>query len=158
MAWNLLDISALRSIELFHDVSDDALAQILSVASTDRYPEGTFVFREQDEGEALYFILEGSVRIAKAIGGVGEESLAVLDAGASFGEMALLDPNSKRSTDAIAATDCHLGKISSADFAGILDGDLELANEFLASFVITLTKRLRNSNERIAFFAASNSL
>lgn len=153
MAWNLLDISALRTIELFDGVSDDALVEILSVSTTDRYQTGQIIFREGDTGEALYFILDGSVRISKDIHGVGEEALAILPKGASFGEMALLDPQSERSAHAIADTDCHLGLIRRDDFNELLENDLELAREFLSSFVTTLTRRLRESNEKIAFFA-----
>ncbi len=156
MAWNLLDISALRSIELFDKVSDDALVEILSVASTTRYRQGEVLFREGEPGEALFFILDGAVRISKDIHGIGEEALAILNAGSSFGEMALLDPDTQRSAHAIADTDCHVGKINRGNFEALLKTDVELANEFLSSFVLTLTRRLRDSNEKIAFFALND--
>jgi CRP/FNR family transcriptional regulator, cyclic AMP receptor protein len=156
MAWNLLDISALRSIELFDNVSDDALVEILSVASTDRYGKGEVLFQEGEPGEALFFILEGAVRISKDIHGIGEEALAILKAGSSFGEMALLDPATKRSAHAIADTECHIGKINRDDFSALLDADVKLANEFLSSFVLTLARRLRDSNEKVAFFALND--
>ena len=59
------------------------------------------LFREGDPGDAMYVVLDGKVRISKMIPGVGEEALMILERGAFFGEMALID-NLPRSADARA--------------------------------------------------------
>lgn len=156
MAWQLLDISLLRKVHLFHRVSDEALTDLLTITHTSRPEASTLIFSEGDPGDALYVILDGEVRISKDIPGIGEEALAFLSAGSYFGEMALLDKDAERSANAIAGTDCHLGIIPRDDFLELMSTNHEMASEILWSFVATLSDRLRASNEKIAFFALSN--
>jgi CRP-like cAMP-binding protein len=51
----------------------------------------------------MFVIAEGKVRISKSVPGIGEEALAILEAGRYFGEMAVIE-DSPRSADAIART------------------------------------------------------
>ncbi|MFU8806613.1 MAG: cyclic nucleotide-binding domain-containing protein [Bradymonadaceae bacterium] len=156
MSWKFLDISMLRDVDLFQNVGDRALNEVLAITSIVRLSHGDSIFREGEKGDALYIILEGEVRISKDIHGVGEEALAFLPAGSYFGEMALLDSTSERSAHAIAGDECSLAKIDRSQFVELLQSDKDLASEILWSFVNTLSRRLRESNEKIAFFAMSN--
>ncbi|MBA2664026.1 MAG: cyclic nucleotide-binding domain-containing protein [Bradymonadaceae bacterium] len=156
MSWKFLEISLLRDIDLFHKLGDRALNEVLAITSIERPKMGDLIFEEGSVGDALYIILDGEVRISKDIHGIGEEALAFLTAGSYFGEMALLEDASKRSANAIAGDSCMLGKIDRASFMGLLERDKQLAFEILWSFVNTLSRRLRESNEKIAFFALSN--
>ena len=156
MSWNLIDLSRLRKIELFEHVSDDALAELVAITKTPRYKPGDLIFRKGDPGDALCFVLEGKVRISTDIDGVGEEALAFLEQGDSFGEMALLEADAERSAHAIAGSDCQLGIIPRSEFLELMDSDPAMANEILWSFVTTLAARLRRSNEKLEFFALSH--
>ena len=104
----------------------------------------------------MYLILSGEVRISKDIPGVGEEALAFLKEGSYFGEMALLGEESPRSANAIASGIVQLAKLDRKDFLELIDRDKEVGVEILWSFVNTLSNRLRESNDKIAFFAMSN--
>jgi CRP/FNR family transcriptional regulator, cyclic AMP receptor protein len=156
VSWNLLDIAMLKKLDIFQNVSDRALEEILAITTITRPRYGDLIFREGEKGDALYIILEGEVRISKDIHGVGEEALAFLNAGSYFGEMALLDENSERSAHAIADDSCQLARIDRDQFMELLQKDKDLAVEILWSFVGTLSRRLRESNDKIAFFAMSN--
>lgn len=156
MSWNLRDISTLRNIDLFHHVSDDALAGLMAVTRTRRVEPGDIIFHQGDEGDALYFILDGEVRISTDVHDVGEEALAFLEPGACFGEGALFADDPVRSAHAIAGTNCHLGIIPRDDFLDLMDDDAELAADVLRSFVTTLYDRLRETNEKLAFFALND--
>lgn len=153
MSWNLLDISTLRDIDLFNHVSDDALVEVLSITQTRRYKAREEIFRQGDPGDALYFILDGEVRISTDVHEVGEEALAHLGDGSCFGEMGLIEADVTRSAHATASTDAHLGIIPREDFLKLMIDDAELARDVLWSFVRTLSGRLRNTNEKVAFFA-----
>ena len=87
MGWKFLDISRLRDIELFEGLSDRALGDILGLTTMVEVAGAEHIFDEGDPGDAMYFILDGQVRISKHIPGVGEEALAFLEEGAYFGEM-----------------------------------------------------------------------
>jgi len=67
---------------------------------------GEYLFREKDRGDEMYLIKGGKIRITKEMGGE-EKPLAVLNEGAFFGEMAIID-NKSRSASAIAEEDTEL--------------------------------------------------
>jgi CRP-like cAMP-binding protein len=93
------------------------------------------------------------VRISKFIQNIGEEALAVLKAGDYFGEMALIE-NFPRSAHAIANTDIEVLAIDKTDLDKILIMDRELGYKLLWTFTRTLSKRLRETNEKMAGFLA----
>lgn len=70
------------------------------------FKKNEVVFNDQDEGDGMYFIDTGRVKIVKKVGDT-EGVLAILSAGDFFGEMALITGN-KRTATALALTDCKL--------------------------------------------------
>ena len=156
MSWNFLDMSMLREVELFRGLSDEALIEIMPLTNILEHNPGHVIFREGDMGDALFMILSGEVRISKNIHGVGEEALAFLKEGSYFGEMALVGAESPRSASAICQARTEMAKLTRADFLELLDRNPKVGVEILWSFVTTLSHRLRESNERMAFFAMSN--
>lgn len=156
MAWKFLDISLLREIDLFNSLSDRALGELIPLTSTIDAKPGAVIFSEGEIGDAMYMILSGEVRISKNIPGVGEEALAFLKEGSYFGEMSLVGKESERSASAICAESTELAKLTRADFVQLIEDDKEVGVEVLWAFVNTLSARLRESNDKIAFFAMSN--
>jgi len=156
VGWKFLDISVLREIDIFKGLSEEALVEIIPLTSIVEYKAGEIIFREKEMGDALFLILSGEVRISKDIHGVGEEALAFLKEGSYFGEMALVGEETPRSAAAIAGDHCELAKLEREDFLELLNTNTKVGVEILWSFVSTLSTRLRESNEKIAFFAMSN--
>lgn len=156
MGWTYLDTSILRGIGLFENVSERGLQELLVLMTTHDHKAGRPIFKEGEPGDALYLILKGEVRISKLIPGVGEEALAFLPAGSCFGEMALVEGRLARSASAIANSDCDLAKLSREDFLNLLKRDKELGMDLLWGFVQMLSRRLRDSNDKVAFLAMSN--
>ena len=113
------------------------------------------MFAEGSVGDKVYLILEGKVRISRSVPGVGEEALAVLGPGEYFGEMALID-DFTRSADARIHESCRLFVIAKAELEQLLFVDRDLAYELLWNFVRTLSNRLRESNDKMTFLAASS--
>ncbi|MCG8458761.1 MAG: cyclic nucleotide-binding domain-containing protein, partial [Holophagales bacterium] len=68
-------------------LSGAELQTLANFSNTKRYPGGTYLFHEGDEGKEMYVVLEGKVMISKFIPGGGEEALAILQRGDFFGEM-----------------------------------------------------------------------
>ena len=156
MGWKYLDISLLTSIDIFGHLSQEHLFIIMEAMGTERLRPGQAVFQEGDEGDALYLILEGEVRISKDIHGVGEEALAILAAGSYFGEMALIEERNTRSAAAIVNEPVLLARLERRAFLELLEGNKDLAIEILWGFLRTMSRRLRDSNDRVAFFAMNN--
>lgn len=146
-------IDFLKKVHLFETLSVHELEKIEKISAIEAFAKDSVVFKEGDLGDRCYVITNGDVRISKFIPNIGEEALAVLKPGDCFGEMALID-NFPRSAHAIANTDVAVLTISKTDMEKILLMDRELGYKLLWAFTKTLSKRLRETNEKLAGFLA----
>ncbi len=108
-----------------------------------KIPAGTALFREGDQGEEMYIIQSGKVKISKRIRGV-EKTLATLEKGEFFGEMAVLN-DKPRSATAEAIEDCQMIVIDRATFDTLIRGNAEIA----VRFIKRLADRLRETNDQM---------
>jgi len=146
-------IQHLKKVHLFETLLEPELAKIGKICKTEQAAKDAVLFKEGDEGDRCFIILAGEVRISKFIPNIGEEALAVLKPGDYFGEMALID-NFPRSAHAIANTGVELLSLSKTELDKILIMDRELGYKLLWAFTKTLSKRLRETNEKMATFLA----
>ncbi|MGH7361708.1 MAG: cyclic nucleotide-binding domain-containing protein [Candidatus Methylomirabilales bacterium] len=137
----------LREIPLFRECRYADLARLAAICDEKIHRKGSVIFREGDAGDALYAVLDGTVRISKLTPKGGEEAMAFLEEGGHFGEMALLDEG-PRSATAIAHTKCRLLVIRKSAFLDLLK-DEALASQLLLVFCRTLSHRLRETTDRI---------
>ncbi len=156
MSWKFLDISVLGKVGMFAALDSEALSEIMPLISIIEVQPGRAVFSEGDSGDALFLILSGEVRISKNIHGVGEEALAFLKEGACFGEMALVGEELPRSATAVAEKPSELARLARKDFIELINRRPDIGVPILWSFATILSNRLRDSNDRVAFFAMSN--
>ncbi|HMI91392.1 MAG TPA: cyclic nucleotide-binding domain-containing protein [Polyangiales bacterium] len=145
---------ALASMNLFQGISSEGLDRIAAIAGEESHGLSSYVFREGEMGDKLYLILDGKVRISRELPGMGEEALAVLGPGESFGEMSLID-DTPRSADARVHERCRLLVITREAFEDLLFVHKDLAYEILWNFVKTLSGRLREANDKMAFMTVS---
>ena len=108
-----------------------------------KIPAGTVLFREGDQGEEMYILQAGKVKISKRIRGV-EKTLATLDKGEFFGEMAILN-DKPRSATAETIEDCDMLVIDRKTFEALIRGNAEIA----VRFIKRLADRLRETNEQM---------
>lgn len=146
-------VDLLRNVAIFKDLEPDELAQVADVCRPEAFVSGAYIFKEGEQGNRLYLIIEGEVRISRNVPGSGEEALAVLKPGSLFGEMAVFD-RSERSTDAISNGGTKVLTIARADFEMLLDLNRELAYKVLWACVRLLSARLRNTNDSLRSFLA----
>jgi CRP/FNR family transcriptional regulator, cyclic AMP receptor protein len=146
-------IEHLKKISLFEGLTEHELGKIEKIARNETFAKHAVIFKEGDPGDRCYIIMTGEVRISKFIPNIGEEALAVLKAGDYFGEMALID-NFPRSAHAIANTDAELLAINKTDLDKVLILDRDLGYKLLWAFTKTLSRRLRETNEKMAGFLA----
>lgn len=150
-----MDLDLLKKVSLFEGLAPHQLAKVGALLVEREVPAGEHIFREGESGTDFFVVLGGKVRISKVVPGVGEEALAILDPGAYFGEMALVD-DTPRSADALAHLSCKLGVFRRDDFDQLMFMDKEIAYSVLWTFVRTLSTRLRETNDKIkGFFALS---
>jgi CRP-like cAMP-binding protein len=148
-------VDLLSKVNIFSGLQPNHLRRIAALGLEELHPANALVFSEGTQGDKVYLILSGSIRISRNVPGMGEEALAVLRAGTYFGEMALID-DFPRSADARAHEDCRLFVIRKEDLADLLFVDRDLAYDLLWSFVRTLAGRLRETNDKMTFLAVTN--
>jgi CRP/FNR family cyclic AMP-dependent transcriptional regulator len=141
----------LKKINLFSSLTDDELEEIEKICVKETFAKDTIMFLEGDPGNKCYVIVKGEVRISKMIPNIGEEALAVLKTGDYFGEMALID-NFPRSAHAIANTGIEVLTVTKEDLDKVLVRDREMGYKLLWVFTQTLSRRLREMNEKMAGF------
>jgi CRP/FNR family transcriptional regulator, cyclic AMP receptor protein len=146
-------LEILKKVYLFESLSVHELEKIEKISRMEAFGKDSMIFKEGEPGDRCYVITNGDVRISKFIPNIGEEALAVLKPGDFFGEMALID-NFPRSAHAIANTDVAVLAISKTDLDKILIMDRELGYKLLWAFTKTLSKRLRETNEKLTGFLA----
>ena len=104
------------------------------------FKKNEVIFDDQDEGNEMYFIDTGRIKIVKKTGDT-EGILAILNAGDFFGEMALITGN-KRTATALALTDCKLRVMDKKTF----DSNLENDKAFTKTMLETLAHRLEETD------------
>jgi CRP/FNR family cyclic AMP-dependent transcriptional regulator len=147
-------IEALGKVELFRGLAVRGLERVASICSEETYAANHVLFQEGDAGDKLYVIVDGKTRISRRVPGMGEEALAVLGPGSSFGEMALID-EVPRSADAIVHERCKLLVVSKEALQDLMFLDKELAYEVLWNTVRILSRRLRETNDKMTFMSIS---
>ena len=137
----------LTNAALFADTPENVLASIVPIMKEESFQTGDVIFQKGDLGTALYVIDAGEVSILD-----GETQLARFSRGDFFGELALLDAET-RSATAEAATDLRLLRLDQDDFFDLM----EERSEVLRSIVRSLSGRIRRQNKLLANKSVSQS-
>ena len=140
----------LKKTILFKDLSTFELIKVNKLTRTKHLQPDEVIFREGTVGDTLFIIKKGSVRVSKLDDGKQEKVLAILNAGDHFGEIALVD-HQTRSATIIANEETELIQIKDEDFNRLLEEDKEIALKFYRTFVKVLCSRLRDTNESLTF-------
>lgn len=141
----MIDIELLRSTELFAELSDDALARVVTSATSRSLRRGDVVFEEGAVPEHLYVVEDGRIAIAsKSIDG-RESVFALMERGELFGEMGLLD-GLGRSAEARALEASQITQIPYQPVREVFQENPEL----LWGVVALLAGRLRSMDSALA--------
>jgi CRP/FNR family transcriptional regulator, cyclic AMP receptor protein len=127
--------------ELLADVPDDALRTLLSVARRRTFAKNEVVFHRGDPADSLQLISKGrfSVQIATPLGDIA--TLSVRGPGDSFGELALLGPESARSATVSALEPGETHSVYRGDFERIRR-EFPAVNDVLAGILADHLRRL----------------
>lgn len=150
-------VALLRSLELFDQHPKERLEALAGYLEPVAAGDGELIFAEGTEGDGLYFIVSGRVRVSKKLGGGGEKDLASLGTGDCLGEMALLE-SVKRSASAYAVGPAALLRLKRDDLDRWLKADSALAMEFFSELVQVQSRRLRRTSSEVALLYDLSSL
>jgi len=134
----------LATIPLFSGLQREELAKFGELTRERSYPKGSVILFQDDPGDSLFVLRQGRVKVV-LIGEDGREViLGVLEPGAHFGELALID-DQPRSAHVIAMDDAQLLILRREDFRRRVE-----ANPTVAWALLTeLSRRLRRADQKI---------
>jgi putative ABC transport system ATP-binding protein len=105
----------LRQSEVFSGLTTGTLSNIAEKMRRERYPAGTVIIRQGDEGDKFYLIKSGEVDVFENLGQPSEKRLATLSKGQPFGETALLK-DEPRNASVVARTDVQVYTLDKPNF------------------------------------------
>jgi CRP/FNR family transcriptional regulator, cyclic AMP receptor protein len=137
-----MTLEALRSVPLFAALDDAAARSLRDLLQVRRAAAGTQLFRAGDDGDAMFLIEGGRVRIHIEDEDGDDLTLADIGDGDFFGEMAILD-GKPRSAHATVSQDADLGVLSREDFHRFVRANPDVAVKMMGA----ITERLRRTDE-----------
>jgi len=139
------DESVIRSAPLFSALNDEEAASLRASMTQVKVSKGHTLFKEGDEGDRLYVVLEGKLKLGTTSIDGRENLLSILGPGEMFGELSLFDPEPRTAT-ATAVTDAKLLALAHDQVIGLITRHPQASLELLRR----LAQRLRKSNEILA--------
>ena len=136
----------LRRVKILSEMNDQQLGRFAQFMEVQQARQFHDVVKQGEQGDAMFLILEGELRVRQMIGGK-ETVLATLGAGEFFGDISLFD-HGPRSADVVANIPGVLLKVSAVNFARLTQEAPDLATPFLIAIAKTLTARIRADNKR----------
>jgi CRP/FNR family transcriptional regulator, cyclic AMP receptor protein len=129
-------ILLLKNSDIFKNCGEVELIEIATICSEMQVDKNVTLFKKGDNGNCMYFIYLGTVSIHD-----GEHQLATLSDNEIFGELSLLDSET-RSASVTTLTDCVFLKIEQEAFYDVV----AVNTDILKGIMRTLCKRLREQD------------
>jgi len=138
----------LRNVPLFAMLQEHQLALLTSVVSRRSFPRGTTIMAAGDATDSLYIVISGRLKVMMSDDEGREVILSMLGPDEYFGEMGLIDDNT-RSASVISVEPCELLVLAKRDFRKCLSENFEMALTVMRGLV----KRLREADRKIGSLA-----
>ena len=137
--------NVLREAPLFAALDDGAAAALMASTVEKRLAKGQELFHEGEQGDQMFVVTEGKVKLGHTSADGRESLLAILGPGELLGELSLFDPGPRTAT-ATALTDATFVAVGHSALRPWLAGRPEVAEALLQA----LAQRLRRTNEAMA--------
>lgn len=148
-----MDVNELKLIPLFSEMREEDLQQIINMSVRQVYKKDNMVLIEEEIGSTMFIILSGRVKISRISDEGREVILSILVDGDFFGEMAILDGQT-RSANAVTLEDTEMMIIRRENFLQILHDHPQVAINLLKE----LAHRLRRSDSQIKSLSLQNAM
>ncbi|MEP7018160.1 MAG: Crp/Fnr family transcriptional regulator [Actinomycetota bacterium] len=140
-----MDIDVVRKAPLFAALNDESARALMESMTSSHLERSDILFREGEQGDRLYVIGEGKIKLGRSSVDGRENLLAILGPGEMFGELSLFDPGPRTAT-ATAIAETQLIALGHED----LDSFLLSRPAVAANLLAALARRLRRTNEALA--------
>jgi len=150
------DLHCYKKIFIFQDLEEGELQLVLQLAEPRFFPEKSIIIQEGAPGDSMYIMGTGEVNITKRLTLTLDQDLPKekrmirlkAEDGVSFGEMALLEQDS-RSATVTALSDCHLLELRRDDFLGFIRQHSVTGCKILLRLAQLLSRFLRKTDQDV---------
>lgn len=139
-----MNFSILETVPIFSELEQGELEKIAAVMQKRTYPKNKIILMEEDEGDTMFIIDTGSVKITRISEDGREVILSMLGEGEFFGEMSIFDGEA-RSANVITLEESEVFILKRADFLHILERYPKISITLLEELAV----RLRKSDQLI---------
>jgi CRP-like cAMP-binding protein len=138
-------IKFLKTVAFFNELSDRQLKTVSGILFDRKYEADELIFEEGQPGAVLFLILDGGVAIEMHREN-HTTTLAILEKGAFFGEMALLD-EAPRSANARSLDQTYTLALYRNDLSQLIQRDPQTACQIYRALARIVADRLRSTNQ-----------
>ena len=146
-------------VDIFHELDQEIVRQLAASSQRKLFDAGEVLVSEGDEGESLFVVEKGAVRVTKS--DPEQEGkhvdLAILEEGAFFGEMSLLT-GEPRSATVIARDPCGVLVLNKQALAMTLEADPRIAESLSRALAARRIDTLETLEDRRSREAAAVSV
>jgi len=140
-----IEDDVVRKAPLFAALDDAAAASLRSAMTPVKINRGGVLFAEGDDGDQVYIVVDGKLKLGTSSGDGRENLLSILGPGEMFGELSLFDPGPRTAT-ATAVTDSRVLALANDQVIGWVTAHPQVSLQLLKR----LARRLRRTNEVLA--------
>lgn len=134
------------TVNVLEGLSPDEVQRLVAACQETSHAAGEVIFSEGDEGDVLYIVRSGRVRIAKAIGLDVDRTLTILGVGGVFGELVIVGEG-LRSATVMALEPTRVLAMSRETFVRLTEEAPALGLKVMGRFAAMLADRLRMTTD-----------
>jgi len=146
------DLITLAKNPLLGRLAERDLRDFLELLDQVAVTSGTEILREGDEGDTMYFVLEGEAEVHR-----GSMQVRSLLPGDHFGEIALIGVR-RRAASVVATTTMRLARLSRSRYLSLASRHPMLALHFLQALVASLGDELVSMTDNVATLLGQRSV
>lgn len=135
-------IKSLSTIKFLHLMPAEEISQLMQVVKTRTYNKGELIISQGNDGQELFFIIEGNVEVIRDTGN-GPAVVAKMGPGDTFGEIALIS-DCTRTADVRAISGVQVYVLEKTDFQNMLKHSLALQD----ASVEIISERLKDMSDK----------
>lgn len=136
-------LQVVKGSPLFYELYDEEILKIVEKCQVLSLTPGEFVFKENEEGDEIFLVLNGTAKVKK-----GDIEVSKLRKGDLFGEMVLLKEN-KRKADIEVDSYCDLLVLKYEDIFGLYESNNKVFSILMLNLSRMLATRLKKAGQDI---------
>ncbi|PLX89567.1 MAG: hypothetical protein C0618_00930 [Desulfuromonas sp.] len=131
---------------IFENISQEKLATLIPLFKLKTFEEGATIFVENMEGESLYLIEKGTIKVSKMIAEGDEQVMVILGPDDVFGEMAVFAGGCRTATARVAER-ASMFTLSRDDYDSLAEWDPPLCLQLTRNIISIFSGRVRESQK-----------